>query len=73
MGRRGEVPRTLLWYKLTRFYGLSASLRIFRLREPSCGPIDYDSAGYLTESIASYTDTLLHGSDVFTAAHVPEL
>ena len=23
-------------------------------------PIDYDSADYLTESIASYTDTLLH-------------
>ena len=24
-------------YKLARFYGLSSPLRIFRLREPSCG------------------------------------
>ena len=31
------LPRTLLWYKLARFYGLSAPFRIFRLRESSCG------------------------------------
>ena len=34
--RNVPLPRTLLWYKLARFYGLSAPLRIFRLRESSC-------------------------------------
>ena len=36
-GGNVPLPRTLLWYKLARFYGLSAPLRIFRLREPSRG------------------------------------
>ena len=35
--RNVPLPRTLLWHKLAGFYGLSAPLRIFRLRESSCG------------------------------------
>ena len=58
--RNGPLPRTLLWYKLARFYGSSAPLRIFRSWESSLMlSTNHDSADYLTESIASCTDILL--------------
>ena len=54
-----SLPRTLLWYKLARFYGIICYTQNIPFKRIFLWPIDHDSAGYLTESIASYTDTVL--------------